>query len=242
MAVDPTFVLVAFLLGYGAYLDITNDRTIPNRVAYLSLLASLLLYIVKLALGLASLDGLVIASATFAILYVAFRLGLMGEAEAFYTALVVLHYPYAKLFSLPLPSPFALYLYASIAFAFYLLLKASWKGKKDWRYLLLIPLYAIFALNVSLIFPIPWEVHVLFLLTVLVGLLSPSLKEGFISHVPIERAEGEIPVEGPRVLLAHHVEEMKEKGIREVKVYRYPPFLPFLFLSFLYLSIFNLWA
>jgi len=234
---DPTFILLAFLLGYGAYVDVVNNRTIPNRIVYLSMLASLLLYLIKLLLGKASLDGLVVGGATFALLWAAYRMGLMGEAEAYYAAMVALHYPYAELFHLPLPSPIALFLYASIGFGIYLLLRADWRGKKDWRYLLLIPLYAVFALNMSLLYPIPPEVHLFFLLAVAVGLVSPSLKESFKGWVAVEEAEGEVPVRGPPVLLRKHVEEMKRRGVKRVEVFQYPPFLPFLWAAFVLLFL-----
>ncbi len=237
--VELTDIFLTFLLGYAAYWDVVNDRTIPDRVVYLSLLFSLTLYFVKLFLGFATMDGLWVAALSFITLYAAFRLGLMGEAEAFYVAMLSLHRPYAPFFGLSMPLIVPLFFYASLAFAFYLLLKGLRevvrRRKVDGRYLLLLPFYAFFAIRISPYIPLPPEVHLLFFLTMAVGFLSPSLKASFRAEVPVEKAEGEIPVEGPPVLLKRHVEALLRQGRQKVAVYKYPPFLPFLLMGFLFL-------
>ncbi|MEM4367075.1 MAG: hypothetical protein QW035_03010 [Candidatus Anstonellales archaeon] len=242
---EVRIVLSLLMIGAGAYFDIKQDREIPDMLVYGSLAVSALM-------ALLLPFELLLYAAVVALLvgvfgYMAYKSGQLGSADVLMFVALCLMLPiHPSFLSMPVNVPFffSAYIFASVLFILYqlisivpVILEDPSNAKKE-ALIILVP-YLIF---VYFYFTTPifsFAYFMLFTLVVLFAVFFYAYKDqimkSFVVEIPLSKAEEEVAaaeylsVKVNRVITKDDIELLKKKRIKKVKIYKYAPFLPFLF-------------
>ena len=234
----PINEVVAFIfLAIGSYFDIKHDRNIPDGLLYASLVISIALAFfssfdllqMSINAGLIGLVG-----------YWLYKFGQIGGAD------VIILMDLAFLMPPYLGYPFYLWVLflASLVFAIYIIIKffplfLSKKPKKL-AYLFIIPYILIMAISLYISL-LPLSFYLLFTLSFLIIFLFYGYRDDitriFEYTVKVEDALEEVLAEDidgiNKVITKEDIARLKKMKRKTIKIYKYPPFVPFLFLGFI---------
>lgn len=233
------------MIGAGAYFDIKQDREIPEKLVYGSLaLSAIMALLLPLEL---LIYALVVALLVGAFGFLAYRSGQLGGADVLMFVSLCLMLPiHPSFLNMPINVPFffSSYIFASVLFILYqflsvvpIILNNPSKARKEALIILVPYLVFVYFYFTTPIFSLAY--FILFTLVVLFAVLFYAYKEQIMeSHVvevPVGKAEEEVAaleyldIKINRVITKEDIELLKKKGIKKIKIYKYAPFLPFLF-------------
>lgn len=232
-----------------SWFDLTNKRNVPNSFLYAFLGIAVIINLVFF--NEVSKLSFIIGGVIFLVGYLIYKNGLIGGADVYViTSISILLPIFPSYINMPINMPlvFSLIILSGILFSLYFLFfvftQIIIRGKKgNYIYLLLglgylIILWLIYEIGVFNYIYI-FSIGILALASVLYLTYKEAILESFAKKVTIDEVEEEdiaavelmekeMQLKVKRLLDKNEIENLKNKGIKELIVYKnLPPFLPF---------------